>query len=257
VDDVIALSRDGSVLDQLVTNLKNKGFDLTDDGTLDKYLGVDINKKIDGSIELSQPYLIERTLRVLGIEGDSKTNSKLTPASKPLLHKDLEGLPRNNSWNYRQAIGMLTYLQGSTRPDISMAVHQAARFCIDPKLSHERAVKRIGRYLIGNKNKGIVFKPDTSKGVECYVDADFAGGWSKADADNSDNVLSRTGFVVFYAGCPIFWASRLQTEIVLSTAESEYIALSTAMREVISLKYLMAEIDKVFKLMTHLHYHKC
>ena len=98
------------------------------------------------------------------------------------------------------------------------------------------------------KNKGIVFKPDTSKGVECYVDADFAGGWSKADADNSDNVLSRTGFVVFYAGCPIFWASRLQTEIALSTTESEYIALSTTLREVISLKYLMAEIDKVFKL---------
>ena len=89
VDDVIALSRDGSVLGQLVTNLKNKGFDLTDDGTLDKYLGVDINQKPKGSIELSQPYLIERTLRVLGIEGDSKTNSKPIPASKPLLHKDM------------------------------------------------------------------------------------------------------------------------------------------------------------------------
>ena len=122
---------------------------------------------------------------------------------------------------------MLTYLQGSTRPDISMAVHQAARFCIEPKISHERAVKQIGRYLLGNKNKGIVFRPDSSKGVECYADADFVGGWSKADVNNADCVLSRTGFVVFYAGCSIFWASRFQTEIALSTAESEYIALST------------------------------
>ena len=166
--------------------------------------------------------MIERTLKVLGVEGDSKTNLKPTPASKPLLHKDIEGLPRNNSWNYRQAIEILTYLQGSTRPDIFMAVHQAARFYIDPKLFHERAVKRIGRYLLGNKNKSNIFRPDSSKGVECYVHADFAGGWSKADANNADCVLSRTGIVVFYAGCPIFWASRLQTQIALSTAASEY-----------------------------------
>ena len=80
------------------------------------------------------------------------------------------------------------------------------------------------------------------------MDADFADGWSRVDANNADCVLSRTGFVEFYAGCPIFWASRLQTEIALSTAESEYIALSTAMREVISLIHLMNEIDKVYKL---------
>ena len=29
-----------------------------------------------------------------------------------------------------------------------------------------------------------------------------------------------------YAGCPIHWVSKLQTEIALSTAEAEYIALS-------------------------------
>ena len=80
VDDVIALARDGSVPDKLVANLKEKQFDLTDDGTLDKYLGVDIKHNLDGSFELSQPYLIERTLKVLGVEGDSKTNSKPTPA---------------------------------------------------------------------------------------------------------------------------------------------------------------------------------
>lgn len=86
---------------------------------------------------------------------------------KPLLHKDLD---------YRQAIGMLTYLQNTTRSDISMTVHQATRFYIQPMLSHERAVKRIGWYLSENKNKGLIFKPHSSKGIECYVDAAFAGG---------------------------------------------------------------------------------
>ena len=49
----------------------------------------------------------------------------------------------------------------------------------------------------------------------------FAGGWSAADSENADNVLSRTGFVICYASCPIIWCSKLQTEIALSTAEAE------------------------------------
>ena len=34
-------------------------------------------------------------------------------------------------------------------------------------------------------------------------------------------------------GCPVHCMSKLQTEIALSTLESEYIALSTAMRELL------------------------
>ena len=86
---------------------------------------------------------------------------------------------------------------------------------------------------------------DTSKGLECYVDADFAGGWQQADSDDADNVLSRTGMVIMYANCPIYWSSSLQTEIALSTAEAEYIALSSALRKVLPLMTLMEEIHTV------------
>jgi len=51
-----------------------------------------------------------------------------------------------------------------------------------------------------------------------------------------------------FAGCPITWQSKLQTEIALSTTESEYIALSTAMREVIPFLNLLKEISGVFDL---------
>ena len=177
---------------------------------------------------------------------DDSVNPKPTPAVSPLLHKDLDGLERKNNWKYRQVIGMLGYLQGSTRPDISMAVHQCARFSVDPRLSHERAVKRICKYLLGTQKRGIIYKPDFKKGIEVFVDADFAGSWNKADNNNPENVLSRTGFVIFYAGCPILWSSKLQTEIALSTAEAEYIALSSAMREVIPLIGLLEDISKTF-----------
>lgn len=56
--------------------------------------------------------------------------------------------------------------------------------------------------------------------------------------------MSRTGFVVKYAGVPIFWQSKLQTQFALSSAESEFIALSTAMRHVKDLMMLLEEINE-------------
>ena len=88
-------------------------------------------------------------------------------------------------------------------------------------LSHEQAIKRIAKYLKGKSDRGIVYHPDKTKGIECYVEAYFAGGWSQANSDNPENVMSSTGFAIYYAGCPVLWSSKLQTEISLSTTESE------------------------------------
>ena len=98
---------------------------------------------------------------------------------------------------------------------------------------------RLGCYLLDTRKCGILYKPDKSIGLECCVNADFAGAWSQADFDNAENVLSRTGYVIMYANCPIHWVSSLQTEIALSTAKAKYIALSQALRDVIPLITLL------------------
>ena len=46
----------------------------------------------------------------------------------------------------------------------------------------------------------------------------------------------------------MFWQSKLQTEIALSTAEAEYIALSQALRETLPMSNLMREMDVIFPL---------
>jgi hypothetical protein len=83
-------------------------------------------------------------------------------------------------------------------------------------------------------------------GIECYVDADFAGGWNVTTHANADNVMSHTGFVMTYANCPISWASHLQIEIALSTAKAEYMAMSSALYDVIPLMTLMKELHTIF-----------
>lgn len=85
-------------------------------------------------------------------------------------------------------------------------------------------------------------KPDRSQGLTCYVDADFAGNWSPDQALDPRACLSRTGYVIFYANCPIIWHSKLQSTISLSTTEAEYVALSTVMRDVIYFINLIEEI---------------
>jgi hypothetical protein len=59
-------------------------------------------------------------------EYNVQNNTKVTPVGKPLLNKDLEGKPHKKDWKYCTIIGMLTYLQGNTRPEISTATHQLA-----------------------------------------------------------------------------------------------------------------------------------
>ena len=194
VDDCLIFSKDLKVVKKIVDTLKEDFIvDLEEDlnsGDVSRYLGMTIDRNKDKSFEIRQPFLIDRILALL--ELDDKVNPKNTPVTKPLLHKDSLGPLRVKKWKYRSAIGMLTYLFSSSRPEIRMAVHQCARFSVDPKLTHERAVLRIGKYLLGTRDKGIKFIPDKNRGVECFVDADFAGSWTKEDASNPVNDLSRT-----------------------------------------------------------------
>jgi hypothetical protein len=46
---------------------------------------------------------------------------------------------------------------------------------------------------------------------------------------------------VFYAGCPVIWASKLQTQVALSTTEAEYIAMSQSLRDVLPIMFLVQE----------------
>ena len=116
---------------------------------------------------------------------------------------------------------MLSYLANIARPEIQMAVHQTARFSMNPMRSQELSIVRIGRFLNDNTDCGLFYTVDKSRGLEVYVHAAFVGGWNMVDSTNADNFLYRTGFVIRYSGCPAIWSSKLQTEIALSTAKEE------------------------------------
>jgi hypothetical protein len=95
VDDCILVGDLQDQLNALVTSLHNgnKNFALQDKRSIDKYLVVDISQVDGTSFQLTQPFLIKRITQLLGID-KGKTNEKLTKVGKPLLNKDLDGVPR-------------------------------------------------------------------------------------------------------------------------------------------------------------------
>jgi hypothetical protein len=254
-DDCILIdTKSKANIDSLIAELQ-RDFNVEDEGDLEDYLGVRVTRLKDGSIKLDQPHLIDSILQDLNLtdeNGAPRTGvtSRETPAlSTRIIGPDKNGAAFEYTWQFRSVIGKLNFLEKLTRPDIAYAVHQCARFMSNPKQSHGEAIKRIGRYLLASRDKGMVIKPDPSQGFECYVDADYCGNWDKAiAADDPDTARSRHGFIVKYAGVPLYWMSKLQTQFALSTAESEYIGLSTAARYVKGTIYLMKEIQEKLSL---------
>jgi hypothetical protein len=240
IDEVMALLK----VPVTTTEGKFRAFNLTDEGDLCDYLGVKVEQLKNGCIKLSQPHLIQQIIADLGF--NERTGTKPTPAASTIkLSRDLHGKPYREEWHYRSVIGKLNFVEKSTRPDIAYAVHQCARFSNDPKESHANAVKRIVKYLIATKDKGIILNPQVHS-FDCWVDADFVGNWDRVNADvDPSTAKSRTGYVITYAGCPIAWASKLQSDVALSTTEAEYNALSTSLREVIHLMQLVEEAKEL------------
>ena len=142
---------------------------------------------------------------------------------------------------------MLNYLINTTHLELAYSVHYCARFCNDPKHSHEQAVKDIIRYLIitrinpedKTKYHGIIVKIDPNQSAVCFVDASFAGDWNQNWSKEPISVFSRLGYVIYYGGCPILWHSKLESELSLSTTEAEYIVLPQASRDIILIMALI------------------
>ena len=242
VDDGILIGPDMEDIQSIIKQLRSLNYDITDEGDLKDYLGVDIQRQ-GTKVHMSQPKLISQILKDLNFMDDTKTSDYPSLISEVLTaHKDKPA--HKAHWEYRSIIGKLNYLEKSTRPEIAYATHQAARFSIDPREPHTKAVHRIGRYLAGSRDKGIIMDP-SDLNFKVYVDADFSGLWDRKTAeDDPTTAKSRTGFVIMFAGCPIIWMSKLQTEVALSTTEAEYIALSESLRHVIPLMNLFDECNK-------------
>ncbi|GBM43531.1 Retrovirus-related Pol polyprotein from transposon TNT 1-94 [Araneus ventricosus] len=154
-------------------------------GEVSCFLGLEIERHKDGSIEISQKAYARKILQRFGFEG-------CKPASTPMLKESRFQKPEDNK-RQEFAIGSLMYLMVDTRPDITYSVGYISRSLESPTAEYVVRVKRVFRYIAGTTNVAITYHATgTSRVLECYSDADF-GGCTKTGRSSS-------GSVIVYAG---------------------------------------------------------
>jgi hypothetical protein len=169
-------------------------------------------------------------------------NPNWTPAATTALGMDPNGELMTEEWSYPSIVGMLLYLSINTRPDIAFAVSQVVRFGYSPKQSHASAVKQIVCYLSCTWDKGTIVKRTNTLQLDCSIDADFAGLYKCNPNASPTSAKFRLGFIISLGGVPLVWGSQLQSEISLSTLESEYSSLLQATRTLLLICSLLMEV---------------
>jgi len=174
VDDCLLYAKEDKHIEDLLVQLRERKVQINREGSAEGFLGVDVSYSDTDSISLTQEGLTKRIITALGLDSSYSCATE-TPAEVGPLPKDASGTPADPLYNYASIVGMLLYLSGHSRPDIAFAVHQCARYTFKPTTRHLAALKRIGRYLKGTSDKGLILHPSNHLHVDCFPDADFAG----------------------------------------------------------------------------------
>jgi hypothetical protein len=83
-----------AIVDAAISSLKegHEEFQLIDQGSIDKYLGLLIHDIDTNTFKMSQLFLIRCILEFLSLD-KNKTKGRDTSVGKPLLNRDLDGVP--------------------------------------------------------------------------------------------------------------------------------------------------------------------
>ena len=266
VDDLVIAYSHQSMLNSFIDKVKTK-FKITQSDSLQKTLGFQIERTRDGGVFMHQQSYINETINRFGLQDartadtpidhhvrlcksgvvnvrtgvSSTTKSSTATQGERTVHTAFVGVAQKKrkvsqafgeepTVPYRELIGSLLWISMGTRPDISYAVNQCARYSSDPKPEHWTACLRILRYLKGTSDHGLHYHrhhshylgqnvPAVSSKVSMkdlkqpfsYASSFYPGdakvnvfGYSDADyANNVDDRRSITGYVFVFAGAPL------------------------------------------------------
>lgn len=150
VDDIILCCKSEKYLRKIKDSLSQQ-YNMKNLGELNYFLGVKIVQDCDkGQVWIGQPVYTENILKTFGMENAKPVQPPVDSSQK--LVKATETSSLCDIEQYQSAVGSLLYLSVKTRPDITYAVSNVARFCAKPTMQHWMAVKRIMRYLKGTEN---------------------------------------------------------------------------------------------------------
>ena len=234
VDDILLAGKDDERM-AAVKQAFSQEFQVKDMGELHHFLGMKVVQDQEtGNVWIGQKSYLESILRSFGMENCKAIHTPVDASAK--LMKAVDNDTDVDQKLYQSAVGSLLYLSLATRPDITFAVNNVAKFCAKPGKQHWTAVKRIFCYLKGTQHYGLLYKKGNSDNCSGFSNADWSG--------NFDDRKSTSGYVFQIGKTAISWRSKKKTCVALSTAKAEYVALSSTVQESLWLQQLLADLSK-------------
>lgn len=179
-----------------------KRFDIKDMGKLHYFLGMKVVQNDEtNEVWIGQPVYTQNLLKKFGMEDAKSVKTPVETSTK--LVKATEEEEKFDQKMYQSAVGSLMYLSVGTRPDITYAVNNVAKFSSQPTTEHWTGVKRIMRFLKGTANFGLLFSKEKASNCVGYSDSDWGG--------DLDDRKSTSGYFFQIGSCPVSWRSKKQS----------------------------------------------
>ena len=251
--------------------------DLKRYGQLKHFLGMDVEQTQE-YIKLSGETYIKKILarhgmlespqyglnpaKAIPMQSDSKYIQSLDTAAPPATEPDSKALEVEMGFKYRQVMGELIFALITCRPDISFAVTKLSKFSANPAKVHYVAAKNVLRYLRATADhalyywrpeplKDLPLKPrpsqltNLSDRVACPVKMPANRLHSFMDSDWAGDVSHRrsvTGIAYLLAGALVYWKSRYQPTVAMSSTEAEFYAASDSGKVALYIRSILGDI---------------
>ena len=138
VDDILVAAKSDKRIAEVKKSIADK-FEVKDLGELRSFLGVTKTGQGAKTTWIGQPGYTAKILEKYGMRDAKPVSTPVDTGVK--LMKASEETPVISQELYQSAVGSLLYLSTWTRPDITYAVNNVARFCARPTKEHWTAVK--------------------------------------------------------------------------------------------------------------------
>ncbi len=276
VDDfAVAASNEQTAIDLIHEIDRYMTIDIKDLGRLNRYNGVDITQT-KYYIKLSNETYVNKLLQEhdwllnddtisnipIPTKNEPTFNHRLESAVPPSTEQEQRKLQVEMGLNYRQAIGELIFLMVTCRPDISYPLIKLSQYSSNPASEHYLAIKHLFKYIKATKTEGIYFWRRTARNdlpegplpiivdsqhtidpsVHCdnpdvihsTVDSDWAG--------DTTHRRSVSGIIIKFCGGTIFYKTKFQDTIALSSTEAEFTAACDAGKAILYIRSILNEI---------------
>jgi hypothetical protein len=109
----------------------------------------------------------------------------------------------------------------------------------NPTEDHYCAAKKVLRYLQGTFDFGIRYKHGGKGEMEVFTDSDFGG--------DANKFKSTSGYMILWDGVVVFWQSKKQKIVALSSTEAEYIAATVCVCQVIWIREVLNDLGALIE----------